>query len=540
MPSSSRKRPIHLLLPGVALTALALGGLGGLAGTASAAQQVNNDKHAGIDPHKPVRLIDPANADVVGGALVAGAPAVPWAVFEQRTSGADQIFSRAFKNGAWVTQGNGTQFGLSSNSPRFPGSLNFDQSKHAQVPSIDFAGAGRATPWATWFEDGTSGFSAHKQVFISRFDSTQNKWVFTGGTRGTANGTPVPTLNIHPNRNAIKPSVAGGSTLDPTRPAPWVTWQETGNSGPGTGQQQIFVDKPIPMATTCNTNQPAQGNAIGGFCFQDTGAQRLGPDPSLNVDRTRDGIEPDIAFTGPNDSVPWVVWYEQNHSHAGLHNNEMVFAAKAVPSTAPGVNGGFEWTVVGNHAQGVLDNSANGGTCSMSPTAEANCSMNHNTRISAEDPRIAAGTMTAGMPTVPWITWDEGGRIFVSRLVGTGAAARFVIANHGRPVAMGTRADITFSRNTPVITWHTATGHQIRTGHFVGNPDHFTIDRVAAGKKVSGAVRAPISSTCIATPFNADGSRCQGGANGAPFFVLTAGDKQHAKLLGPIAPSNRK
>ena len=31
----------------------------------------------------------------------------------------------------------------------------------------------------------------------------------------------------------------------------------------------------------------------------------------MNVDPTRDGIEPDMAFTGANDTVPWVVWYEQ-------------------------------------------------------------------------------------------------------------------------------------------------------------------------------------------------------------------------------------
>ena len=36
-------------------------------------------------------------------------------------------------------------------------------------------------------------------------------------------------------------------------------------------------------------------------------------------------------------------------------------------------------------------------------------------------------------------------------------------------------------------------------------------------------VREPISSTCIATPFNADGEACQGGAIGTPFFLFTTG-----------------
>ena len=82
--------------------------------------------------------------------------------------------------------------------------------------------------------------------------------------------------------------------------------------------------------------------AIGGFCFQQTGIPRVGTasaDPSLNVDPTRNGIEPDIAFTGANDGVPWVVWYEkENTAIGGLHNNEMVFAAK-------GINDGIAATV---------------------------------------------------------------------------------------------------------------------------------------------------------------------------------------------------
>src|ERR1700719_4071770 len=49
-----------------------------------AGQQVNDDPAAGIHPADPVALEDPSNADVVGGALTAGAPAVPWAIFRQK------------------------------------------------------------------------------------------------------------------------------------------------------------------------------------------------------------------------------------------------------------------------------------------------------------------------------------------------------------------------------------------------------------------------------------------------------------------------
>ncbi len=80
--------------------------------------------------------------------------------------------------------------------------------------------------------------------------------------------------------------------------------------------------------------------------------KRVGPgaqDPSLNVDVNRDGIEPDIAFTGANDSVPWVVWYETGAG--GLAPNDLVFAAKAEPDTTAGVLGGFHWHVIGNSGQ---------------------------------------------------------------------------------------------------------------------------------------------------------------------------------------------
>ena len=37
-----------------------------------------------------------------------------------------------------------------------------------------------------------------------------------------------------------------------------------------------------------------------------------------------------MAFTGTNDTVPWVVWYEQKQQRSSdCCNNELVFAAKA-------------------------------------------------------------------------------------------------------------------------------------------------------------------------------------------------------------------
>jgi hypothetical protein len=278
--------------------------------------------------------------------------------------------------------------------------------------------------------------------------------------------------------------------------------------------------------------------AIGGFCWQQTGVPRVvgpsGTDPSLNVDPTRDGIEPDIAFTGPNDAVPWVVWYETGPSStAGLHANELVFAAKAI-SDGVAANGGFHWVAVGSQLSATLDTT---NTCGASATNEGQCSLNKDPAADAEDPRVAAGTMNSANPTVPWVAWDETlagvKQVFVSRLVGTGAAAHFELVNNGAPVSVGanpsTRPDITFSGNTPYVSWREDVGGGIVkafVGHFVNaaNPT-FVLDGsdVPLTPTAQADVREPISSSCTANPFNADGAACQGGAIGTPFFLFTNG-----------------
>ncbi len=526
------------------------------AGSAAAAlqalppgSQVNDDPAAGINKALSVSGEDPTNADVVGGALTAGKPAVPWAIFRQQeaSGSADQVFSRSFANGAWTTRGNGTVGGRSSANPKFTGSLNFDQGQDGEAPSIDFAGAGRTVPWATWYEDTSGTGFDNNNVFASRFDNTgdanQGKWIFAGQSRGNGGSGPgVPSLNIHTEQDAENPVVAGGSAVDPTKPGPWVTWQETSNSN---GKDQIFVSKPLgPGMANCNGVTPAgvadgSGNvpAIGGFCFQDVGVQRAGQgnaDPSLNVDVNRNGIEPDIAFTGANDSVPWVVWYETGAG--GLAQNDLVFAAKAESDTSAGVLGGFHWHVIGNNANGILNAAT---SCATSAAAEQACSLNSALGADAEDPRVAAGTMNPANPTAPWVTWTETvgthKQVFVSRFVAT-PTPHFQIVNGGNPISTpgidSTRPDITFSGNTPYVTWReeTASGTMGFAGHFVNaaNPtfvlDQSNIPLTPTGDGAGQAdVREPISSTCIATPFNSDGQACQGGAVGTPFFLFTNG-----------------
>jgi hypothetical protein len=501
--------------------------------------QVNNDASAGIDPSKDVGL-----SDVTAGSLTGGL-AVPWGTFEQKTSGSQQVFVRAFNAGSWATEGHGTVNGSGGSTP-FAGSLNFDQSQEAKAPSIDFAGSGRAVPWATWYEpNGLLGGA--QQIFASRFDQAQDKWVFAGQGRGP--GPFVPSLNIDSSQNAANPSVAGGSTNPANPPGPWITWEEAANNGVST-TSQIFVVKPVkldPGVTTCpgGTKPAGAGLPVGGFCWQQTGIERVSGNtkPSLNVDITRQGVEPDIAFTGPNETVPWAVWYEQGAGQFSVAN-ERVFAAKGISGSG---DGGITWQAVGNGTSGkpaqILDASGGGG-CIADINAENACSLNNVSGVDAEDPRVAAGTMTSGSATVPWVVWDEDvaavKQIFVSRLVG---GDHFVLANSGQPLSVGasdsTRPDITFSGNTPYVSWRKTTGvNQARlfVGHFVNaaNPT-FVLD-TPSGINVStaGAVldlRAPISSGCTANPTNSDGAACQGGALGTPFFLFADGLPGAQKLF---------
>ena len=501
--------------------------------------QVNDDPAAGIDPNKPLSSENP-DSDAVGGALAAGAVNVPWSIFRQTTTGKDQIFVRSFSGGVETTRGIGTVGGRSSASP-FRASLNFDQGQDGEAPEIDFAGAGRTVPWATWYEDTTGAGFNNNNIFASRFDSASGNWIFAGQGRGNGGtGPQVPSLNIHTDQDAENPSVAGGSAVDPTKPGPWVTWQETANDN---GKDQIFTVRPIgPGTANCDGVTPAgvpvSGHvpAIGGFCWQQTGIPRAGTgqaDPSLNVDPTRDGVEPDIAFTGAQDGVPWVVWYEQNPTGTSapkLHDNELVFAAKGLSSPTPSGNGGFNWTAVGNQASGLLDTTGTHsfGTCGTDPAVEGQCSLNADPNADAEDPRVAAGAMNPANATVPWVVWVEsvGGtdRIFVSRLVG---GANFVLANGGQPISSGSspasKPDITFSGNTPYVSWREQVGAsdaRVFVGHFVNpaNPT-FVLDTPGGGPADPTAdVRFPISSGCTANPFNDDGKNCQGGAIGTPFF----------------------
>jgi hypothetical protein len=516
--------------------------------------QVNDDIANAIDPSQ-----DAGVCDVTGGAVTAGKVPVPWATFEQKVGDTQQqIFVRAFKNGAWVTQG-------------LPAPLNIDTSEKAEAPSIDFAGTGRTVPWVAWYEpNAASGWPTN--IFASRFNAAANAWLHAGQGRGPLH---LPSLNINTRRTAEHPSIAGGTTVAGNDPVPWVAWEENdGVSDDRITLRQIFVARALKQAvpgTACPVGtKPTGGVDVNGFCWQQVGIDRLNPtgplpsvsgDPTLNIDPTRSGVEPDIAFTGTDDTVAWVVWYEEDPTQIdGLRSNDMIFAAKIVADGT--ADGGFHWLAVGNGTTGqtnVLDASgAHGfGGCAESQDAEDACTLNAIARRDAENPRVAAGTLSPGGTTVPWVVWQEDlGRgdgthgIFVSRLVG---GDHFALFNAGQPVSNtgndATRPDITFSGNVPYISWQELVSKDQVTfvGHFEGGPGApvFKLD-TPAGIPNSGfgvtesPLRAPISSGCTANPFNADGMQCQGGAVGTPFFLDTAGDDGgiHQLFAAAFAPTD--
>jgi hypothetical protein len=524
--------------------------------------QVNNDNSAGIgiDPAK-----DAGKSDVVGGALAAGNLEVPWGTFEQKTTGAQNIFVRAFKGGNWVTEG-------------FPASLNVDTTKEAEAPSIDFAGTGRTVPWVSWYEPNTA-FGTPTQIFASRFAANASstgggQWIVEGQDRHSPD--MVPSLNIHTNRTAENPSVAGGATTAGNDPVPWVAWEENdGTSTDNDAHRQIFVSKGVKQATKnapCTNFKPSNSATVNLFCWQQVGADRLAPttdpptssstgDPTLNVDPTRAGVEPDVAFTGNNDVVPWVVWYEQGASGIGLRGNEQVFAAKGVGDSTAGVDGGFHWQSVGAGTAGQtnpLDVSGavpnhHFGPCAETQSAEDACSLNKVATNDAEDPRVAAGSLAPGAPTVPWVVWDEkvgGGNhaIFLAHLVG---GDHFELFNGGQPLSNtlndSTRPDITFSGHEPYVSWHENVSGVEKTflAHFEGGATapsfHLDTPNGIASSSFGNVpdLRAPISSTCTATPFSTDGTNCRGGAVGTPFFLFTDGNIGSQKLFGQAyAPSD--
>src|SRR5262249_53083085 len=137
----------------------------------------------------------------------------------------------------------------------------------------------------------------------------------------------------------------------------------------------------------------------------------------------------------------------------------------------------------------------------------------------------------------------------------------FALLNGGQPISNpqgnANRPDITFAGNTPYVSWQEEIDGSLVTfvGHFAGPGATPTFmpdtpagvarsalahpDNPSPPPNPDNPQRAPISSTCTATPPNADGAVCQGGAVGTPFFLFTAGKPGEQKLFArAFAPSD--
>ena len=278
--------PWALAVTALVASSLALGAPvhGALAPLPADGSQVNDDPANSIDPQPGRRRLATSPA----APSRRGRSQVPWATFEQKVGSSQQIFVRAFKNGAWVTQG-------------FPASLNIDPTKEAEAPSIDFAGAGRTVPWVAWYEPNDA--LRRRRPTSSRAASTPARTCGCRRARTGPRARLMPSLNIHTDRTAEDPSVAGGATVAGNDPVPWVVWKE--NDGAATDDAahvQIFVvegrEAGDHRRRRAPGSSPPAANNVNGFCWQQVGLDRLDPaspqpvatgDPTLNIDPTRDG-----------------------------------------------------------------------------------------------------------------------------------------------------------------------------------------------------------------------------------------------------------
>ena len=241
------------------------------------------------------------------------ASACPWATFEQQTAGAAADLRPRVQGRPMGHPG------LARVAEHRP------EGQEAEAPSIDFAGAGRTVPWVVLVR-AQRRTSARRRTSSPAASTRPRTGLDPRGPGPRARPNKVPSLNIHTDRDAENPAVVGGAAVAGNDPVPWVAWQERdGGADNATSPNQIFVSRGDQADRLLGQQARAAGTSVSAFCWQQVGIKRItkdaatstgATDPTLNVDPTRDGIEPDDAFTGPSDTVPWVVWYEQGDEQA--------------------------------------------------------------------------------------------------------------------------------------------------------------------------------------------------------------------------------
>ncbi len=320
------------------------------------------------------------------------------------------------------------------------GILNRGSANVAGNPSLAFAGDNLADPWAAWNED-VGGVIL---INASSFNGT------------TWNLTPV--VNHDPAHSATNPTIAAGALVTGSTPLPWLVWEEMAASN----TRQIVVSR-----------AQADTRAQGGFSWQAVGG-------SLNFDPARDGLHPDLAFAGPGETVPWVVWTE-----SGGERTERLFAKRW---------NGTSWESVGRQA-----------ACAN----EVACALNSNAVSPATNVRIAAGALPNEAVASPWLVFSEEGangrqEIHVMRLdigvVGDSSDDRFVavggavnaecLGNAGVSSARANNIDLRTTGQLDAAAQQmaeTRTSGGIATAPeivFVGNVPHIAWVEVASGREV--------------------------------------------------------
>jgi hypothetical protein len=364
------------------------------------------------------------------GTTAAGGPLNLWITWAENAAGnVRQIFTseRVTPGGALASAG--------AFQPR-GASLNIHANVIGDFPTLTFAGANRLVPWVAW-EEPSPGFANVTQIFASRFNATTGLWQPAGQDRGGSEAS----LNLHTNRPAHHPFIFGGSG-DPTKPpVAWVTWEERSNASEVV---QIFVAKAVKDDT-----------AIGGFHWEMVGKVDNFNEPTLNADRSRQGLRPTGVFAESGSSVPWITWQENGQNRPGR-----VFTARGVADAK--TPGGFKWVNVP--------------PCTPDDTA---CALNINPLHDAKDATMAAGSLNPGDAPVPWIAWAETGptgkwQVNVSRL---DLSTRNSFLQVGGSLNVDQNHDaltpfITFVKNVPYVAWLEDDG----SGKFVVQVRHLASD----------------------------------------------------------------
>ncbi|MEZ4682185.1 MAG: hypothetical protein R2932_49065 [Caldilineaceae bacterium] len=208
-------------------------------------------------------------------------------------------------------------------------------------PSLTFAGDGAfATPWAAWSET---------EVTINLIGCILIQW---DGVRSD------PIVNHDPAHSAGNPTIAAGALVTGATPLPWLAWQELDAND----VWQIVVSR-----------AQADTRAQGGFSWLPVGN-------TLNFEQSNSAQQPDLAFAGPSNTVPWVVWTE-----SGAGSSSYIFAKRWT---------GAAWESVGRQAN-----------CADAVA----CALNVNAVSPATNVRITVGTLPNQSTPIPWIVFSEEG-----------------------------------------------------------------------------------------------------------------------------------